>query len=90
MPKKADVPKIATMPLGNKQTCDCLQENVISPIQPKTQPRKKAAVQNYDMGCGKEGISVCITMPLLSEKPLVGILGHILNSPEFHDQLLRG
>ena len=86
--EKADVPKIANDAVANRQTCDCLQDGdvIIADTAEDSAVGKCTELCN---SAGKKVFSGLHTMPLRPmRKYASGYLGHYLNSPAFHDQLL--
>ncbi|WP_173552598.1 restriction endonuclease subunit S [Bifidobacterium merycicum] len=86
--KKADVPRIANDAVANRQTCDCLQDGdvIIADTAEDSAVGKCTELCN---SAGKKVFSGLHTMPLRPmRKYASGYLGHYLNSPAFHDQLL--
>ena len=86
--EKADVPRIANDAVANRQTCDCLQDGdvIIADTAEDSAVGKCTELCN---SAGKKVFSGLHTMPLRPmRKYASGYLGHYLNSPAFHDQLL--
>ena len=86
--EKADVPRIANDAVANRQTCDCLQDGdvIIADTAEDSAVGKCTELCN---SAGKKVFSGLHTMPLRPmRKYASGCLGHYLNSPAFHDQLL--
>ena len=86
--EKVDVPRIANDAVANRQTCDCLQDGdvIIADTAEDSAVGKCTELCN---SAGKKVFSGLHTMPLRPmRKYASGYLGHYLNSPAFHDQLL--
>ena len=86
--EKVDVPRIANDAVANRQTCDCLQDGdvIIADTAEDSAVGKCTELCN---STGKKVFSGLHTMPLRPmRKYASGYLGHYLNSPAFHDQLL--
>ena len=86
--EKADVPRIANDAVANRQTCDCLQDGdvIIADTAEDSAVGKCTELCN---SAGKKVFSGLHTMPLRPmRKYASGYLGHYMNSPAFHDQLL--